>query len=95
MYDDRKPEPQCGAPELTPDERIVGAAYARMIPLIEGLQRNPISRHLYAEVANYLDCEAWEAADAFERLLDLGPHHLAARLDQLGPDLLTGEEDMP
>ncbi|WP_046472317.1 hypothetical protein [Allosalinactinospora lopnorensis] len=76
---------------LTDDERTVGAAYARLVSLCEALMASPFSRHLYQELRDYLDVQAWQAADAFERIQQLGAAHVEARLRALEPDSL-GED---
>lgn len=69
-----------GACVLTADEATVGLAYTRLVPLLERLVEQPFSRHLYQELREYLEGDAWEAAQAFERLRELGADHLTARL---------------
>jgi hypothetical protein len=76
---------------LTLDERAAGAAHARVVTLCEALMASPFNRRLNQELRDYLDGEAWEGIEAFERLLELGPDHLTKRLDELAPDLSDGE----
>jgi hypothetical protein len=53
---------------LDADEMLVGAAYARLVSLIDWLLVAPFDRDAYGAVQTYLDRDAWEAADAFDRI---------------------------
>lgn len=70
---------------LTEDERTVGLAYTRLIPLLEALQDNPFNATANAELRDYLDHQADDAIAAFTRLRELGPAYLSERLNELSP----------
>lgn len=68
---------------LDPDEMTVGNAYARLMPIIDRLIDRPFDRAGYAAMASYLDGEAQQAADAFERLVTRGETALARRASEI------------
>lgn len=91
-FDDASGPPVLGGRDLlTEDEKVLGAAYLRLVPLLERLGEHPFDRHLYAELRDYLDGQAWLAADAFERLCDRGARYLSARLRVVETGLGEGE----
>lgn len=74
-----------GGDLLSDDERIVGQAYLRLIPLLDALQENPFHEAVYADLRHYLDGLAYEAVDAYARLYEKGPAYLTDRLAALDP----------
>jgi hypothetical protein len=91
MYDfHADPEPDFlytdGLNLLTDDERTVGLAHLRLTPILQALQNNPFNARVIAELREYLDFQADEAMDAFNRLCELGPTYLTDRLAELNAE---------
>lgn len=72
-----------GAVLLDADEMAIGRAYARLTPIVDRLIDAPFDRAAYSDMQTYLDCEAWPAVAAFERITARSEDALTSRLQQI------------
>jgi len=82
-------DPSGGAVLLDPDETVVGAAYARLSPIVDRLTVAPFDDAAYEAMRDYLDTQAGAAAAAYARLSRRAPADLAARTAQIDAAALT------
>lgn len=71
------------ATQLTADIKQLAAAIGHVYELVDRLIQNPVDRTAYYKLQEYLDGQAWAAADSYDRLTSSTPEELLAQINRL------------